>query len=128
MILTQNSGTVFDGLFVQVDGLVRTARRLVCVCEVVTRNKGVGMILTQAGNTALKGLFVQVDGLFCAAHRQERIRKLVARGEGVAVVWSQEFPDDVHSLIEGECFERKPKVMRMSKSHVQSVSDLFKGK
>ena len=86
------------------------------------------MVVAQDADTVGKDLLVQGDGLGEAPRRLVCACEVVARGEGVAVVWSQEFPDDVHCLIEGECFEGKPKVMRVSKSLVQSFSDRFKCK
>ena len=78
MVGAQDVGAVFEGLFVQGDGLIEPACVLVGAGEVVACGEGVGVVGAQDVGAVLKVLLVQGDGLL------EPAGCLVGAGEVVA--------------------------------------------
>ena len=58
MVFAQDADTVEQDLLEQGDGLGESARRIVCVCEVVARGEGVGVVFAQDADTVGQDLLV----------------------------------------------------------------------
>ena len=58
MVFAQDANTVGQDLLEQGDGLGEAARGLVCVCEVVARDQGVGVVFAQDADTEGEDLLV----------------------------------------------------------------------
>ena len=78
MLGAQDSGGLFEIMFVQGNGFIESSRVPVGVGEVVARGEGVGVVGAQDAGAVFEVLLVQGDGLI------EPARSLVGAGEVVA--------------------------------------------
>ena len=69
MVLAEDAGAVGEDLFVQGDGLGDASSLSVRPCEVVARDKGVGVVLAEDAGAVGEDLLEQGDGLGDASSR-----------------------------------------------------------
>ena len=65
MVHAEDVGAVLEALLEQSDGLVQTARSLVCVCEVVTHTERLRVVHAEDVGAVLEALLEQSDGFVC---------------------------------------------------------------